>query len=92
MKNPNVAAVFAALLRDGGSLAYAVAAVAGAPYFLRRKRRLLQKGRSDIEFDRARWTIRWGDETDNERDNERGDNERAQRQRTRRQRARRQRD
>lgn len=48
------------MLRDGGSIAYAVATLMGAPYFLRRKRRLLQKGRSIYEFGLERWKIDFG--------------------------------
>lgn len=53
------------MLRDGGTLAYAVAALAGAPYFLRRKRRLLQKGRSIYEFGLERWKIEFDDKSQN---------------------------
>ena len=62
MKLRIVSNILVSLLRDGGSLAYAIIAALGAPYFLRYKRRLLQKGRSDIEFDWARWTINFGSE------------------------------
>ena len=58
------AGVLASLLRDSGLLAYSAVATVGAPYFLRRKRRLLQKGRTDSEFDGAHWTINFGDEAD----------------------------
>ena len=58
------AGVLASLLRDGGLFWYSAIATLGAPYFLRRKRRLLQKGRSDSEFDWAHWTISFGDEAD----------------------------
>ena len=57
---PSVAAVLASLMRDAGLLLYSVAATLGAPYFLRRKWRLLRKGRSDSEFDLAHWNINFG--------------------------------
>ena len=53
------------MLRDGGTLAYAVAALVGAPYFLRRKRRLLQKGRSIYEFGLERWKIDFDNKSQN---------------------------
>ena len=64
MKPQRFAAVMASLLCDGGLLAYSALASLGAPYFVRRKRRLQQKGRSDNEFDRARWTIDFGARAD----------------------------
>ena len=67
----------ASLLRDGGLLAYSAAALLGAPYFLRRKWRMLRKGRSDCEFDLARWTIDFGAKANGDNanaDNANGDN------------------
>ena len=65
MRSSSLAAVWASLARDPGLLAYGAASLLGAPYFLRRKWRLLRKGRSDSEFDRAQWTIDWGERADN---------------------------
>ena len=57
MKSTNFAKVLAALLRDGGLLAYSAASLIGAPIFLRRKWRRMRFHGFSFEFDRARWAI-----------------------------------
>ena len=57
MKSTRFAKVLAALLGDGGLLAYSVASLLGAPIFIGRKWRRMRHHGFTFEFDRARWTI-----------------------------------
>ncbi len=51
------AKILAALLRDGGLLAYSAACLIGAPVFLWRKWRRMRHHGFTFEFDPARWSI-----------------------------------